>query len=189
MKTITSTKTGQSFGLMRGIVTRNILYMPKPDCPNLTDKNGVTVTSNNKWDVQVWIPSLQSGQPKPNDFLPDYNMIGTEDDYGEYMWASVSGPIFKDQIGVEGSEFPDVWSSMFYGKYMQDVPSTYPGIGDVVFILFEEGNLARPVVIGSLLCDGNAVKYRTTGYSGKHTEVNLASRIEGRTISSNDEYI
>jgi hypothetical protein len=75
---------------------------------------------------------------------------------------------------------------MFYGKYMQDVPSTYPGIGDTVFILFEDGNLSKPVVMGSMLCDGNAVKYRKVGYSGRKNELNLASRIEGRTITDND---
>lgn len=182
----TTSKTGEYWGLMRGVVTRNILYMPKPDCPNLTDANGTVALSNNKWDVQVWIPSLQTGA---SGFEPDVEKIGTEEDYGEYPWCPICGQIFKDQIGVEGSEYPDIWSSMFYGKYMQDLPSTYPGIGDTVFVLFEDGNLSKPVVMGSMLCEENSVKYRMAGYSGKSTENNLSSRLEGRTTLSSDAYL
>lgn len=186
LRSKTSSKTGEYWGLVRGVVTRNIAHMPKPMCPNLTDKNGTVVDSDNRWDVQVWIPSLQTGD---NNFQPNIDWIGTEEDYGKYPWCPICGPIFKDQIGVDGDKFPDVWSSMFYGKYIEDVPSTYPGIGDTVFLLFEDGNLSKPVVMGSMVCDGNSVKYNKTGFSGKNSENNLSSRLEGRTILDNDSYI
>ena len=186
MKSITTTKTGEYFGLVRGVVTRNILCMPKPQCPNLTDKNGATVNSNNIWDVQVWIPSIHTGA---ENFQPDLDWVGTEDTYGKYPWCPICGPLFKDQIGYEDDEYPDIWSSMFYGKYMEDVPSTYPGIGDTVFLLFENGELSKPVVMGSMLCDGNSVKYRKPGYSGSLGELNLSSRVEGRTLVTDNDYI
>ena len=179
-------KTGEYWGLARGVVTRNILHMPKPMCPNMTDANGTVVASNNRWDVQVWIPFLQTGNDK---FQPNLDWVGTEEDYGKYPWCPICGQIFKDQIGVDDDEFPDIWSSMFYGKYMEDLPSTYPGVGDTVFILFEDGNLSKPVVIGSMLCEENSVKYKKVGYSGKSTENNLASRLEGRTTLDSDSYI
>lgn len=141
------------YGVMKGIVTRNILHMPKP----VTEKWSVnqvvsdSTVSNNRWDVQVWIPGYHGGDK------PDEKKIGTASDFGEYPWAQVCGPLFKDNIG-KGESYNSVWESMFYGTYMQDVPTTYPAIGDVVFLMFENGDISLPICIGSLMCDSNRIE-------------------------------
>ena len=130
------------FGIMKAVVTRNYLYMPKP-----IKEDDKKLTS--PYDVQIWIPSYhgmlrqavkdkqESGSSPTNVwkflgddededkkpfFGPDPKLIGTKDTLGSYPWAQVCAPIFKDQVGDRRhrDEFPDVWSSMFYGKYNQN---------------------------------------------------------------------
>ena len=200
------------YGIMKGVVTRNILHKPKPDLQDwmtssleeffpelakkftenspLSDlkKSLLDGVSENKWDVQVWIPAYHGG------LNPDPTMIGTRYDVGEYPWAQVCGPIFKDNIGYDnldnedkkyikerfgfkdGDEsYPEVWSELFVGHpFMEDVPSTYPGIGDTVFLAFEGGDINRPIVIGSLACDANKVIYSGKALNGDDVTTNNA---------------
>ena len=166
------------YGITKGIVTRNVLFMPKPYIESKIDKNNVSVDTNNKWDVQVWIPALE--ERKTNvPMKPDLSKVGTAEEYGLYPWAQVCGPLFKDQIGSDKTEYDDTWSSMFIGKKLEEVPSTYPAIGDVVFIMFENGIITKPICMGSLMCDRNAVRYHDTEQSGNYDEFDLISRVTG----------
>jgi len=165
------------YGVTKGIVTRNILYLPKPYIESKIDKYGTVVDTNNKWDVQVWIPALDVDETLPME--PDLYKVGSADDYGKYPWAQVCGPLFKDQIGTDKTDYEDTWSSMFSGKKLQDVPSTYPAIGDIVFIMFENGMKTKPICIGSLMCDRNAVRYHDTEQSGNFDDYDLNSRVTG----------
>lgn len=166
------------YGMLKGVVTRNVLHMPKPQVfewmfkedSELYEKikeevlNGVNM---NKWEVQVWIPAYHGGK------TPDPLKIGTEMDTGDYPWAQMCGPIFKDNIG-KGEPYPDIWSSMFYGSYLEEVPSTYPAIDDIVWLMFENGDINRPIVVGSLLCDKNKVKYDVARLE-KESNMNVVS--------------
>ena len=223
------------YGLTKGIITRNMLHLPKP-VPD-SDEEGIEenpLYGSNRWDVQIWIPAFHGGimntiyktdedgnylnskgeiVSKPEDaesfqvVEPDPEKVGTAEDVGSYPWAQVCAPILKDQIGDKKEvreDFHNVFSSMFYGKYNQDMPTAYPGIGDIVYVMFENGDMSLPVVMGSLLCDNNCVKYFDYDVyigSGKESEVkktltypgdsdkslNLASRIEGRSVEKDDK--
>lgn len=211
------------YGIVKAIVTRNILYMPKPVVAGYEELA-------NPYDVQIWIPAFDSAMVADSEstekildgiedeedegkqfFGPNPEYIGTSSDMGKYPWASVCAPIFKDQIGDkrDRSNFDDVWSTMFYGKFNQNLPSSYPAIGDIVYVMFENGNLSLPVVMGSLLCKQNEVKYKNyadhdkdykkyadyVGYSGnifqplyggtEYTSLkNLATRVEGIDVQN-----
>lgn len=216
------------YGIIKAVVTRNYLHLPIP----ITEENKEYV---NPYNVQVWIPAYhgiansaiqntktssmswsfatEDDEGKEIFLGPDPELIGTKDDPGVYPWAQVCTPIFKDQIGDrrERENFPDIWSSMFYGKYNEDLPVVYPAVGDVVFIMFENGDADMPIVVGSLVCDANRVRYKNykdhdedflyyeeyDGYPGNIDEPllggapdttipNLSTRLEGIDVENED---
>lgn len=173
------------YGLVKGVVTRNLVYLPKPYIESKIDDRGTFANTNNPYEIQVWIPSMFSGD-KSNPYKPDKYRIGTADNYGSYPWCQMCSPLFKDQIGIENQEFPDIWSSMFFGHYLEKLPSTYPAIGDIVFIAFENGNPKSPIYVGTLLADKNSVDYYKDNLSGDIEYRNLTSRMVGREVVEDD---
>lgn len=182
------------YGILKGIVTRT-------DDPKLLE-------NNNHKRIQVYIPSYHpSPYVNENDNTLDTKKIGSGSDEGIYPWAQVCGNVFNGSSNNDASQSGNV---SFWGAALSVLSSqmssitnispnegVYPSVGDVVWLMFEGGDIRCPVCIGSLsslinivdIPKDNNVLYTNTGRSLASVCVDLIKEILGLeygTISNID---
>lgn len=122
------------YGIMKGIVTRT-------DDPEENENDG-------RKRIQVCIPSYHGDI--------DESKKGSGSDLGSYPWAQVCSNMFNG-----GSSNTSNNNSGFFSSIMSALLGTssnntssismlYPAVGDVVWLMFEGGDIRCPIYMGSL---------------------------------------
>lgn len=159
------------YGMLKGIVTRT-------DDPQELSR------------IQVCIPSYHG----PVDMSID--KLGSGSNEGTYPWAQVCSVNFKSNNQSSAGLLSGLWSAITGGgNEEQAAPIIMPGVGEVVWLSFEGGDIRCPIYQGSLaaaavdasLAGGDLSNYTVGGgLVGLASEVIFAEEGGYDSINGND---